>query len=716
MSQRLDHPPGWREEDETVFDTPDPLASLPPPLARRKTLVNRSKSFSIHSETEINDVELEANLLWKGAWDVSEVHFAKTKDEDVKAHMRWAQVLFIKYWLSGDDKLANEVIERFDSAERACLKDIKAQEVSIPFPRRRFRRSMSRGKLLMRDMNEDEKPALRQWKELQGMAALCSLFKGIVQVIEKRNFQASKTLMNTWKIVKTATDNVEDAVQKPVLLALVTAILQLSVSVMPESLIRTFNELGLNAEEGEGTLEALSKDATGETLHYTHLALSIHALVISTREFRLDRAGLLKRAEARLAVVLRAHPDWVLYRWMHSQVLRHMGCLNEATLVARGLTFQIQNQLSDVSRRLSFDHATLLFMQRDWKNCREALEGLESIGESQRGLVQVMLSAVLAHLDGEDWVKPLSLVPKRSEWYRRLEVLRKRPNPTLLYYEIVYIRGMLAWVNNDVAGSLKKGGGESSFQWLKLAETELTRIMLEDETFVMFKDKQDSYMENLVVQSAQAKEELVFIRLLLGKVEGMKGEYTEARKHLSLAITLAKPGTWHAPFARYELANLDILEGNWISAKDNLRYDWYQPYSFASLLRFRVRGALHYISTHNSYIVPSSAQIENDSMTAVTVEPNIKYTITRYMNSLQAIQWKTTVEHQSIPFQVFFVTAASGNAEEVHESEMIETGDESSGEYTSTVPGTLHFVWDNTKSPYTVRNIRYMVTYHSGRY
>ncbi|KAH9259286.1 hypothetical protein BASA81_002329 [Batrachochytrium salamandrivorans] len=744
-----------------------------------KDLKKRQSVYYI-DKTESRDPALKQ--LWSGDLNKAEVAFAANKKQDPLAYVRWAEVHFMRFWLCGDREMADGVVKRFAEAEEACLKASEAFTLQLSGAIekhnakqtliRRTSRRLSRaapwtasvglttkdnpGELLPSALEfQSERQALDDWKRLQGLAALCAMLSGATQMLSHSNVRGAMSLRRAWQISRRASDNAEFHADVPNALGLVIGTFQIALCTVPPWVLGFLRAAGFSADavRGKETLEHIIKetDPAGETHNYARLVLAGNGIMTSAQEYRPDRGTHLKKADEILSEVLAKYPDWVLFQWMHSHVLRRLGKPQEAVKLISNLAVQIQNQMSKVSLRLSFDLACLHFVQRDWTNCEKLLKPLllEENHFTSRGFAYAMMGASCAMrgniIESVDWLEKLEKVladekaagRADSSWLLKVGTLYHRPHKRTLFYEISYLFGFIKWFDFDVAGTLRVGGKELSKEWLGKTTADLG--MMHDEASVSV-----VYPEWPVLKE-EAAEELLSVSLMSGCVASMRGELDKADRFFKTVLDnngtrAAKEGTredpWHTAFALYELGSMEIRRSQFLAARQYLvkcmarckRKD----FSFHHMLSFKVSGALRYIAEQSKPTNVSQAEwkLHTDElgqwigdmgtadgqaaagpgeMTAAQVTRGEKFELKRPMKLGDTISWSWAVETHDVGFQAYFVGSKSGKQddEEVEPYTRYEAGDFVEGFYSSRQAGTLKLSWDNSYSKFTDKKIHY---------
>lgn len=621
------------------------------------------------------------------------------------------------------------------------------------------------GELLPSEMEFNlDKQHLEEWKKLQGLAALCALFGGAAQMLTHGYVRGALVLRRAWQIAKRATDNAEAHADVPNALGLVMGTFQIGLSTVPPWVLTFLRAAGFSGDAvaGKEALERIIKltDPMGETCNYSKLVLAANGIMMSAQEYRPDRAVQLKRADEILMDVLNKNPDWVLFRWMRSHVLRRLGRIEDAAKIVHELMIQMQPELDGPSYRLPFDLASLQFIQRDWSGAEKLLKPLvtDDSGFTSRGLAYAMLSACAA-MKGNviESVKVLETMEKKLEeekasgrvdisWLLKVTTLYHRPHKRVLAYELAYLFGYMKWFDSDIAGTVRTGGKLAAQDWLDRTAADLQ--MMHDEAAVSV-----VYPEFPVIKE-EAAEELVTVSLMCGCVASMRMELDKAERFFKSVFDnnstkSAKEGTrddpWHGPFANYELGSLEIKRGNFLAAQiyivRSLKSCKKKNFSFHHMLSFKCAGALRHISeqvkptnvsqadwkTHKDELgvwigdlsgskesAMQSQGLNPGDMVLVVVTRGEKFELCRPMKHNDTLSWNWALETHDVGFQAFYVTDIKGGGnvkkedhDEIEPYAKYEAGDFVEGFFTARDQGVLKLVWDNTYSKFTDKKVHY---------
>jgi len=719
--------------------------------------------------------------LWAGNLHACEPVFLANAKQSPLAAVRYAEACFLRFWLTGDRALTDEVIKRFNDAAEACLKASEPLVLSLspaldslastqPLTRRL---SLKMGKAMpalasvgvastpnpgeLRPSSlefKQDKAVLEDWKRLQGLAALCYMLVGATHILAHGYLKGSMSLRKAWQLAQKACANIEASSDTPSALGLVIGCFQLALTQVPPWIAHFLRAVGtpvtFKSSQGKDTLQALlaTSDPAGETHNYARLALAAFYLLASQQEYNPSRSLQLRKADEIVSEVLQRSPDWVLFRWMRSHIVRRMGRPNDAAQIVTSLASVLASPSSSPPHRLEFDHACLLFVQRQWTAAETKLKPLVApeCAFTAKGLAFASLSACAAMRSdigtAVDYLEAMGKLDQKqqlskadSAWMWKLNALLHRPHKRLLMYEICYLFGYFKWFDADIAGTLKTGGGAAASDWLDKCAADLT--MMHEEALVTV-----VYPEFPVIKE-EAAEELMALALVCGHVCAMRGQLDKAEWYFKSIMDnkdtrSARDGTredpYHVAFAHYELGSLDVRRGSLMAARASLvkalKLCRKRDFSFHHMLAFKCTGALRYISdqerpkdvadgpewqAHKDELglwmgedLPPSATQAGDLIEAVVKKAD-KFELKRPMKPGDTITWQWTVDALDIAFMVLFTTDG-GEEDEVEPLQRTEAGDYAEGFFTCVKKGHVRFVWDNSSSKFSDRKIHYLLS------
>lgn len=713
-------------------------------------LTQRRRSTVYMDRRESRDPALSA--LWEGDLRSAEAAFDATRTTNSLAAVRWAEVLLMQFWLTGNAELGKQVCHRFDLAQTACqlaadlltvkltaamiehiatrpLLDRMSRRFSVSLPwtaKIGLTSKYNPGELRPSTLTEPERDVLDQWKRQQGLVAFCCLMQGIVHLLDHSYMASATSFRSAWTTCRLASDNIEAHEDIPNALGLVTCTFRLFFSVIPQSVL-SMMQLEGNGDGGNEARQNLNKlikdtDKMGETHNYAILVLAAFDIYLSTQEFRSDRMIALKSADKNLSEVLARSPNWVLFQWMQSQVLRRLGRVPEAGGLIDAVSVHIQGQLSQYSYRLTVDMACLYFVQKQWVPCINLLRRLleDDPDFPNAGLACVLLAACSAMqfdmVSSEEYLGKL----KDGSWLKKVGALTRRPHKLLLFYEICYLLNFLPWMDVDISDTIQAGGQKEASAWRSATMQEVLVLHELLNVSVIYP------LEN--EKEVDAYEALLSVSFICGCVCMTNGNLAMAETYFQSVLKnpnvtkLEDP--WHVPFTLYELAMIDIRKSRFLEANKYLnecqKKCRFKTFSFRHQLSLKLSHAREFIkkriqgkvmlrdwNVHSDELGMVVGQTKADTLVAAAVVKREVFSESRVMEKGGTVSWSWVVESHDIGFRVHFDTVFG--SEEVEELCRVETGECVEGFYTSTEEGTLVLVWDNTSSLYTDKKVWYCV-------
>jgi len=696
------------EERLTVFpETKRRTNSIEPTPAQRQ----RSQSVSVFESNQIKDPALW--LFWNGELEQAEKAFEINKNTDQLAYVRWAQLHFMRFWFTEDKDILEQTLQRFIFAEKACMVvalDLKSKigkQTAPTTPKRRLSLVKSEAPGMMRpsSLEMGTRDVLDQWKELQGLIALCLVFQGICYFHKNALIKATMVMLKAWTVCRDASNNIESKNDIPNTLKLVTAGFNLGFSISSQNMLKVFNVDGESFHvRGHDELEKLiaNTDKEGETHNYATLLLALYYLYLSNETYRVDRMTQVKRANTLVDPVCKQHPEWVMFAWTKSQIERRMGRMDDAIATLHRIWIQIQGELSSYSNRLSLDMANMYLVQGDCLKCEELLSNLlaeESEDFLNRDQAYIMCAASCAfrtnYEESDAW-----LVKNHSKIWKS-NILSLRVNKTLIYYELCYHFGLMSWFDSSITDTLTLGGGS---KWL---------------------DDANKVLSQMSIDVVEKKQEWLVVKFLIGVICSFKDDLDRARtmfesvlEHIRAKIV----DPWMFSYAVYELAIVDLKQANMLQAVKHLNIciNLRLTHSYNERIKLRAFDALRYIKSGNLqgdvkwmgqkdelglFVGESSVPIETLKQTIV--HRGSKFEEARKMSIGDYVTWIWAVASHSIKFEVVFVT--SNEVVVIEEAQMVETHDFKEGFFTATQNGIVKFKWDNSGSRFTSRRIQYNI-------
>jgi tetratricopeptide (TPR) repeat protein len=753
---------------------------------RSSNLGGRKASMYYIDKTESRNPALV--LMWKGELEQAESQFAGKKEADPLACVRWAECQCLRFWFTGDSTMVSSVFQRLEEAEMTCLTTsrVPAEKLRSACTREdekqpifsRTGRRLSRvmrsplgwipmetlGRLVPAQLEtEEERTALDDWKRLQGLAAFCVLWTGVTCMIQQQYIKAAFHIRRAWRICRQAMGQQLDCLEAgdtPNALGLVSGTFQIVLSYMPPWMLTFLRAVGFAADAatGRARLERLMEltDPSGENHNYARLVLAADAIVTSTYTFRLDRQEQLERARELLNATLEKHPDWILFRWMRSHVLRRMGRVDDATQIIRALTVHIQSQIRTTSYRLTYDLAWLMYIQGHWTECETLLLSLvdEAMDMERRhctwyGSVLAMLSVCNAMrgniIASTQWLEKLGQQDRNGSelWRRKADTLAHRPHKRLLMYEMAYLEGYSDWWKSHT----------------RIAH-ELKEIYDEAEISIVYPGQ--------LISVKEANEEYVTATLLSGHLASISGRSEDAIRYFTRILENVSNASiqngiradpWHVAFTRYELGVLHIQKESFHTARDHLiqalKLCRRKNFTFHQTLALKVTGALRSITSPPQPRIPSSLKTKSSSDSSdthvrfqdeivqwmekdtnpsecaslivttstssapipldgrVEILEGETMEVNRDVLPGETVTWSWVLEQNDVRFTVY-LDPEGGVCTVVQPNKLYDAGDTVEGCFTTKQVGTMRFCWDNTHCLTEKKVIHYQVTGEEG--
>jgi hypothetical protein len=453
-----------------------------------------------------------------------------------------------------------------------------------------------------------------------------------------------------------------------------------------------------------------------EASHYAKLALLHHYLMYVDMVFRSDRSVYLKKAYELVTSTLCVHPDWILFQWAETHVLKHFGRLKDASLKLQDI-YKIYK-----SPIVQWELASIAFVSKNWPVCEELLDE-----DDKKEEIFLLYSACTAMkgFNMETGVDPIvesvnyldnGINLGTQSWKKKFEVLKYRPHKSTLYYEMCYFMGYLKWFEIEITTGLRMGGGLTCRQWLERVSVELEIMDEGSDVSVVYPDRLSTHEE--------AREEFLAVCHLRGAVASSHGDFELATKCfkriLDNSFIVSDP--WHYSFTHLELGFMYIRKGMYIDAKNEFIavLQNKQNFVFKKLAIKQSTIALTYLknmklvtmgtinNTNNDVLGPYNEKsgTTHKEFKIIVVSGGQAYDYKINMIKEQTISWIWAVESGGIKFKVTFTHEKTI---EIIEEYKTEVGDENTSFFTSKEDGILVLKWDNTDNINTERCVNYIV-------
>lgn len=724
-------------------------------LSRRNTVAGRRHTIVEEGESQFvqdQNVDPGVLLIWEGRFDDSDAFYSQLGESDFNAGYRLALSGFARLWFIQRQEDVLPVCALFLKARKQMTR--AATEISLRLGESvskkktvpstfiehfRLRRMsvapFSPGKLIPALISKEEQTMLKEWKNIRGLMCMCLFFEWACHQMKRGSIQMVQTMQmaNSLSIIAEILDDSSGDILENGYLLLARAVLRLLVSLTSD---QNAQLLGLRSTvlEARSELEQLAKEVGAdlqECSRIARFALCWHAISLSSESFRPNSMAYLRDAHASASFVIGIHPENVMFTWLLSQILRHMGRLDDASAALKISADHINLGVSGYMFRTKLDLACMNFVQSDFVSCLHHAEAL--IEESKdscvreavlaRGLQIACLWQAGSKLDTKESTPRRSSISGRRRSSASSSMLDTSSPPSCPlekhahYYKVCYLFGFMDWFDCRISDNIHSvKGGLQAKEWRDAAQTRLDRLMLYSG---------DNLVHTLEgMNMIEAKALRASCLLLRGKLYALSEHIAKAEVLYREVLLSEKKTNWPYGFALYELAALLLKQDRILDARDKLREciacAAYIPHTHRNTLLLRAESAGLYVKDclfglktpvacdELGHVLFTEHVSKPDRMISVAVQCENSFFVDKKMKVNDSMNFKWELSNHAIIFALCF--KSDKDFEYVQDPSVYECSKMHCGHFTALQPGTFRLLWDNQDSKYVEKNIRYFVS------